>query len=98
MHPKKKNAIYTSLFNLIKSKMEKIGFEIITKFDESKQEFSIENKHIETGDIIYHKQFGYHKENQRDSLITRAYEVYFTDMFEFGIVLNHEAFITANRI
>jgi len=97
MHPKKKNSVYVDLFNLLNSRIKKHGYEVTTEFDGNKQEFIIENIVIKTGEVIYHKQFGYHKETQKDALIARACEEYLMDMLEYGILLNYESFITTTK-
>lgn len=96
MHYKQRNKLYTGLISYLNQKAKEMGYHVQTKFDKANMTFTISNTNKE-GDIIYAKQFGYHKDSEKDALISRAYEEYFTDMFEYGLVMNDESFKTENK-
>jgi hypothetical protein len=97
MHRKVKTSVYTGMISMINGRMLKHGYKVTTEFNKEEMIFEIKNLNTKTGDTIYYKRFGYRKESEKDALIARAYEEYFIDMFEYGILLNNESFITVNK-
>lgn len=92
MHPKTKKPIYINLINMLKIRAATNGYFINTEFNQKEKTFEISNKNVRTDETIYKKTFGYKNPQEKDSLIARAYEEYFIDMFDYGIVLNDESF------